>query len=378
MSYDVEVWSVRAFQPSALRVPDRWERPGPSQWILRGRTWQIAIYESDAILPEDIPDEVARLIPGIQFLTRLHLEGKGTGEAHRMLRSTATDVAKTTHGVVADQQDGTIRTPSGVERFVAPQKEETFSVLRMSWWFLSGSLLTDSGRDRFLALLERLLPEAMPKRYGDYEPPQHVYAKTGRDHLLRFLGEPHQGFVWYPHRPAVGLHLGLPDRVGASRRGFRSNLLEIEVEAAALSQPGWASNLRLVWRETSRLIRPFFGEVRTFGGRIRKGAAVFVKAEISSGGPESDILLNRSWWWRGIPNRLGQAAVLGEPYQGLWPAFVSRATLEDGLAFASTPDWSKPDLLTDKVPESLATRPAELDLRRQQYPKDWPFGSPFI
>jgi hypothetical protein len=48
--------------------------------------------------------------------------------------------------------------------------------------------------------------------------------------------------------------------------------------------------------------------------------------------------------------------VLGEVYQNFWPGFSSAAAVVDGLAFASTKDWSvKRDLAHDigKVPEQL-------------------------
>ena len=66
--------------------------------------------------------------------------------------------------------------------------EKTFSVLSFSWWFLDDVMLNEKGRLSFLTLLEKWLPEALPKRYGEYEPPQHLFAKTGVKHLERFMG----------------------------------------------------------------------------------------------------------------------------------------------------------------------------------------------
>ena|SRR5215472_7301141 len=113
--------------------------------------------------------------------------------------------------------------------------------LRFTWWFLENPLLVSEGRERLLALFERLLPEALPRRYGLYEPPQHIYAETGKVHLLRFMEESiHDFVVWYPHRPVVGLYLGHPQPVGASKLGFRTNRLEIEFPS--LGGPTTCSN----------------------------------------------------------------------------------------------------------------------------------------
>ena len=196
-----------------------------------------------------------------------------------------------------------MRAPTGVRRLVSPGKQEKFPVLSFSWWFLESPLLGSSGRESILATLERLLPEALPKRYGLHEPPQHKYPETGKQHLLQFMEEiVHDMMVWCPHRPVVSFHLGQPKPGGASKMGFRTNRVEIEVESSALSQPGWADNLRLFWRQISTMLKPIYGEVRTLGGRERRGATVLI-ARGSELGKDS-AQLNLSWWWRGGPKKL--------------------------------------------------------------------------
>ncbi len=339
--------------------------------------WQIVVNPSDKILPEDIEDEIASLLPSIGFLTELNLEGKGTDEARRRLRSTAKEIAKSAHGVVVNPQDDTIETPAGVSRFSPPPKQKSFSIIRFSWWFLGDALLDRAKRELFLGMLERQLPEAMPKRYGLYEPPQHVYAETGKEHFKKFLDENLDDLiVWYPRRPVISVYPKCPKPLGASRQGFRSNSLEIEIESTALNQPGWSENLRRFWQQMSWLLRPIYGDVRKIGGYVRHGAAVYVVA----GSLERFDQTTRSWFWRGIPYRLGQAVVLGEDYQRFWPDFVAKAEIENGLAFASTADWSSEEDLSERVgspPPTLTLCPGEGMGRSQEYPVVWPFGPVF-
>ena len=142
------------------------------------------------------------LLPGIEWLTNLNLEGKTSGEAFKLVQSAADDIARHSHGAVLDQQDGSIRLPPGVKRFLSPRAKETFDVLSLSWWFMDSPIESRAGREQFAAFLERSLPECLPKRYGLYEPPQNVYADTGRGHFLQFWEENlHDMIVWYPHRP---------------------------------------------------------------------------------------------------------------------------------------------------------------------------------
>jgi hypothetical protein len=351
-----------------------------------GRGWQIVVGSSDYVLPEDIPDAVVPVLAGIQYLTEIYLEGQQSDTSRRLLGSVANNLARSCHGVLIDPQQDTLRTPAGVKRTTPVGRTKRFSTLTFGWWFLDGPLLSHSRRDQFLRVLARELPECLPKRYGPYEPPQHLYAEKGRDHLLDFLDEhlaTGMPIVWYPQWPAVGLKFGFPKSAGGSPQGFRSNFVEIDVDREVVTQTGWERQLRRFWRELSRLIRPFYGDVRTLDGRIRRRASYAVDSH-------SEDHPTRSWWWRGIPPALGQALVLGAEYQQLWPAAAATADVEDGLAFISTEDWAGGEGLTKscgEVPINVAAKPfiwpEGMDPMNAPvntpdcYPEQWPFESPF-
>ena len=226
MSYDIQVWSVRSFQPEGLRKPEIWQKESAA-WVHSRKNWQIVVSASDTVQPEDVPQEISKLLPGIEWLTNLNLEGKASGEAFKLVQSAADDIARYSHGAVLDQQDGSIRLPSGVKRFLSPRAREAFDVLSMSWWFLDSPIESRDGREQFVAFLERSLPECLPKRYGLYEPPQNVYADTGREHFLQFWDENlHDMIVWYPQRPVVSVHFGLPNPKGAAQAGVSCKSFE--------------------------------------------------------------------------------------------------------------------------------------------------------
>ena len=111
MSYDIQVWSVRSFQPEGLRKPEIWQKESAA-WVHSRKNWQIVVSASDTVQPEDVPQEISKLLPGIEWLTNLNLEGKASGEAFKLVQSVADDIARYSHGAVLDQQDGSIRLPS--------------------------------------------------------------------------------------------------------------------------------------------------------------------------------------------------------------------------------------------------------------------------
>jgi hypothetical protein len=321
---------------------------------------------------------VAGLLPGIRWLTELNLEGDPPKKGMELLRRAAKEIAKGAHGVVVDPQEDEVVTPAGVKRY-EPVREKKFPVMGMTWWFLGDVLEKKAGREKFLGLLEKRLPEAMPKRYGLWEPPQHKLEKTGRGHLEKFLGENlHDHVVWYPTRPVTSVSVSCPKPLGASVQGFRSNYVEIEFETAVLGQPGWLENLKGVFREMAGILRPIYGEVRDAGMRVRMGATVGYDAQDAL---KQERLVTRSWFWRGVPPRFGHAVILGEEYQKLWPGFLKGAEVVDGLAFVIGEDWTKEEDLAKKVgsvPKEIALLPGEGMGVKQKYPKVWPFGDIFV
>lgn len=380
MSYDLEIWSVRPFQRAFLSQIGHPPNPASNYCTLSGDGWQIVINPSDKVLPEDVEEEISPLVPGIRYVTALNLEGKQTNAAAKLLESTAKAIAKGAHGVIVDPQSDEITTPAGVTRFVPPKKAQAFSAVVMTWWLLNDTMHKADGRRAFLSLLGKRLPEALPARYGEYAPPQHVFSRTGVEHLQRFIGKRLDNVMeWYPRRPVVGVTVSCPKPPGPGERGFRMNYVSIDVETAALTQPGWMENLLHFWRQMTFLLQPIYGEARTEGGYLRRGAAIsFNAAEVLK--KDRFAKKTRSWFWRGIPSELGHAVVLGKEYQRLWPSFGKKATVEKGFAFASTPDWSsKLDVsrIVGAPPKAIVLLPGEGMGPKQRYPKSWPFEPPF-
>jgi hypothetical protein len=354
MSYDVRIWSIDPLSPSStLSNADNWNKRGDS-WSYETRSWQIVLNASAKVLLEDIPSDITSILPGISYLTELNLEPiSAPKSALRLLQNISKRLAKAAHGVVFDPQTATLITRRGVKRYRPEPKNDRFSVIKLSWWFTDGPLLHEAGLAEFVALLEKMLPEAMPRRFGLTEPPQHLYSETGREHFFTFLLEHQDNFVvWYPHRPVIGVSVHGSPNWGTVRLGFRANYVEIDIEARALEQPGWRTALDRLWRAASQTIRPFYGDIRTLDGFVRVGGTY-------GSDVKTDFHPVKGPWWRGIPRACGHAAVLGEPYLDLWPSFVNAARVVDGLAFLSTDDWTEDTEISHRigcVPDAIAQR----------------------
>src|SRR5437660_256320 len=117
MSYDLNIWSVRPFEPAYLKERRKWKQPSDNFWCWPGKDWQIALSGSSRVEPEDMPEEVAGILPGIRWLTELNLEGDAPDSALALARKVAREIAKAAHGVVEDPQEDAIITPAGVKRY---------------------------------------------------------------------------------------------------------------------------------------------------------------------------------------------------------------------------------------------------------------------
>lgn len=314
MSYDLHVWSVeRPSVPDALPRTAGWH-PNGDLWSAGARSWQVVVGPVGELDSEDVPGHLQPALPGIRYLIELNLEPLAAPPAgYALLRRAARAIARQAHGVIVDPQSETVELPKGIKRYT-PARAARVDVVMLSCWFRR-ELVDHDHFDGLVALIERRLPEALPRRYGLFEPAPHRYAQTGREHFVTFLSDHARDFVvWYPRRPVVYVNLGLHRTVGPTRHGFRSHCMSIEVDRVVLEQPGWQRALRDFWIALAASLDSFYGDVRTLRGGETMAGAYFP----GGGHPIPN------GWWPGIPKGSAHAVLLGEPYLTCGPRLPSR------------------------------------------------------
>jgi hypothetical protein len=358
VSYDISIWSTKPFDdPAQLPLPEDWAVDS-DHWSYVRPTWLLNTGPSAKVLSEDIPAEVLDVLPGIAYLTEVSLEPIGAAKTgFAMLNRLAATVAKNAHGVIFDPQQETVELPGGVKRFVPPkhEKEQRIALLNMAWWWSHSQAQETGWVDEVLDLLESYLPEAVPKRYGLWEPPQYTFAETGRAHLSEFLREHiSELVVWYANRPVVDCYLQAEPECSWRKSGHKMfwvcNYASVSIEATAWAQPGWPVGLHRFWEKMSSFLQPFYGEVRTLYGYGGRPPRIWCDMQTESSP-------TRSGRWMGVPAQLGHAVVVGEPYRALWPELMAHSDVRDGLAFVSKDDWSTAQDVTElvgSVPSSIA------------------------
>jgi hypothetical protein len=378
VSYDLQIWtSTPPDLPAALPDHQRWQLVGLScTWS--GRGWQIVAGPVHRVDPEDVPAEVHAAIPGVSHMVELNLEPSASPRAaFQLLTRTAAALASAAHGAIVDPQTATVTTPKGVRRYVAPPTSETLDALTLSWFSYDAAVRSRGSIEQVIASMERWVPEALPVRYGPFEPPPFRYAETGREHLIDFLVGEQLGAgvgagVWCPRRPVLEVSTFL--KGGPSLMGWRSHYVAMRIERSVLAQPGWKTALEGLWRQIAHVVHAFYADVRTLR-HYRHGPAT--AGEIVAGdrhpvcGP----------FWAGIPKAGGHAVALGEPYLSLWPEFRATAERARDIAFLSEEDWSPfKDVFSrvGAVPQGMVQQSPAYDgvgpNQNRVYPAVWPFG----
>lgn len=388
MSYDINVWSINPVKlPETLPTKEKW-RLEKELAIFSKKDYQIVVSESAILEEEDIPEEVMPVLPGIKYLTEISLEPISAPlSAKSLLQKVSRSIAKDTIGVIQNQQDDSLITPSGVKRFIPTPRmsKERISVLEMSWWFGDNPLAKEEILYKLVDYFEKVLPEALPRRYGEYEPPQYKYQENGKEHAKKFLSDHvYNSAVWYTTKPVIYVNYGFLQKCGfimlGNEKRFRSNHLSIEIDSSVLKQPGWEEHLHKVFKDISFILNPFYGEVRILHDRIyRHGVSAFDYQT------ESNPTI--SWWWMGIPYNLGEMIVVGEPYLNYWPKVKEKGLIVNSLYFVSTDDWSKGknvNKILGKVPKDIALIKEQKVFKKlgesliddkHEYPKVFPFNN---
>jgi len=379
VSYDLQVWTTHAPQ-LPIGLPDAWRWQEESGvWIQSQSNWQVVVGPVHRIEPEDVPESVNAVIPGIAHMVELNLEPAAAPQTARaLLKRVAKALAFAGHGVVVDPQTDTLTTPTGVRRYVAPPRSATVTALELSWFSVDARFASRDGLDRVVACFERSVHEALPVRYGEYEPPSFRYSETGRKHLVDFLAKeclkPRSlGFVvWCPKRPV--LNVGLSIGVGKSPAGWRCHRLTLTLEASVLEQAGWPNALEELWRRLAQTVHAFYADVRILR-RYRVGAATVAEFMDAERHPVCGP------FWAGVPREGACAVALGQPYLSLWPEFDAAAEREGDIGFLSQPSWADEENIvvrSGSVPERLAQQSPGYDdfgnpNRSRVYPSEWPF-----
>lgn len=296
MSYDLNIWSRQ-------RVEIEQQEINIDEYI-------ITVEESVIVEDEDIPTEVMLSLADIKYLTSVRLQPY-TSE------KTITDKAIRYAKKLAKEFNGVVENLQLENEVLLTGKKKTFTratrdadKISICWYMDCPQSLSNQLAD-FIDLLEKYLPPALPRRYGSYEPPQFKYSETGKEHLIKFLGDECWPVI-YCTKPITYIFLSdaYIDNQKFKKKDYRCNKVEIEMLKEAYLEQNWQFAVKRLFKEVAKLFKPFYAEI-----------------------VDEQESMVCSWWWKGIPVKRGNPIIIGEPYSTLCGKLPDENEIESGLYY---------------------------------------------
>lgn len=318
--------------------------------------WSFNVYGPFRVELDDLNDMVLGHVLAPRWLLKISVPIAAPKVDFSAARALARHLADRCKGVVYDPQIGAIVWPKGKrKRHTPPAGRYRIRLIRLKW-FVSPSESSLKTARLFLDVLRKTCPEAVPLRFGTYEPFQGRLEEGDDEPLLRIWVEeskaPYGGSLYFKSRsPCFGGTVSYPDPrdVHKPEDSGRALKLGLDFDGRALhGDIRWCEAIALLFVEMARGLRAFY-------------AAGYVERDVIAGrggalydGRSESYPMPRGRWWFGIPPAPTWLAWFGVPYRKEVELFL-------------------PESCVTNTPEGILARfgqePVDLDELRDVFPK---------
>jgi hypothetical protein len=315
---------------------------------------------------DDLPYPVQQVLHGGAFLLEMNLPwGLGEKDMSRAF-ALCEHLARECDGAVFDPQEDRLRYPIALAK--PPRRKPVLTPIRQLTleWYLHASGASDG--TTFLQTTQRVWPEAVPTRFGLYEPLRFKMADADGEHAFLQLWQTGDSFFWKGKKPVFGGSIFWSSNreppAGARSRVVLSlsiNATEIETDQAMCER---AVDL---FAAVAKDLGAFFG-----AGYVTRGVLAGSRgAEWYGKGTEA---FGDDWisgpWWLGLPSKPTWLTWFGEPYRDLVSPSLDglSVSLDRGLIVRLGPTPMDTDQLRGHAPDL----PTELLVDVQAKPGDGP------
>jgi hypothetical protein len=336
MSYDFAIATRTRPKPDAIEVFGRTLavelrlvgafKPGSNVLVTfgdrDGRT--IDVDGPNAIEIEDLPDELAGVVPAANWLVEVHLPAGSEPGTDALALDLAIYLAREGNGAVFDPQTGRIAWPSGVTPRPRTSTEDRIRVVELDW-IIPASAMPADGASRWIALTTSRLPACAPVRFGSHEPLQGRLDRDGADGFAAAWAE----------QQAIPMGGGLSWSAGSGGFGGGASFADrrSEFRPARLGQVCRVSatiDARPLHRDPARceaFVEFFVSVAEAFGAAYAAASVTrdfILRRGRGSWDARSELApLPRAKWWVGLPALPTWLAWFGEPYREVVAEAVS-------------------------------------------------------
>lgn len=229
-----------------------------------------------------MPEEVTATVLGVAHMYSLTVEGSPQPDIPHAVRF-ARRLARSLGGAVVDQQSGQVWARGASRVTAKPQRDQRVSVIRITWYSRQDDVEGDAGR-MYTALCRRLLPEALPRRFGEFEPLQGRLADVGDD---GFAG------AWRDATPCIGGWMSAGPNEPHPHRVWD---MTVDVHYEPLGAAVWRDAVRRLFISMAEHLNAFYPSAEVTRDNIWTGRSMWV-----DGNTEWPISPARREGWMGLP-----------------------------------------------------------------------------
>lgn len=335
MSFDLEV--VTRLKPLADHFKDFFPSREDHYFTVDG-PFQVEI--------DDLEEQVIASVLDPHWLTQISVPAAASKTDLKLAKQLAIHIAETYNGSVYDPQLDQVVWPRKTHRrFVAPTQEERIRLVGLDWYLPYVQSSPETAK-LLLQTLRRLCPEALPTRFGTFEPLQHRMDQNGESFLSVWeeVSRVEYGdmFFWKSKSPFYGGHISFPDQREPSKVGAKRAIhMSIDIDGRALdTEPAWCETVVKLFGELARKLRAFYGL-----GYVQRNV-IARRTILLDGKSEGSPTLPGGWW-------------LGLPPAPTWLAWF-------GAGYRNALEESLNDRQSLNTPEGILLRLGDTPLDRDQ------------
>jgi len=328
MSYDLTVFGERSLSRAELiqivragadmDVVDSAEQ---GITVVRGKraSYCFTVDGPFDVEPEDVPEELALVAIGITVMYQVLVEGGAAVSIPHAVRFSKR-LAASVNGAMLDQQSDAIWAGKANRTVPRPKGNERIDLIEMTWHFLPG--VTDLA-SLYLTTARKYLPEALPRRFGEFEPLQSKLETAG-DSGFRGAADRSKGLLfWKGTFPVIDGNLATRHWDGSLRS---LPTFGLSLERSAFEEPKWRNALRALFVEFGREGRAYFASAEVIRNIGWGGRSVWYDGKEEN----SYALIRYKEGWMGLPPHPVWWTLFGREYAALVaPHIASESDLPD-------------------------------------------------
>lgn len=357
MSYELEIAThlkpqrkdIAEALPEAAKLSGVFD--GDGNLIVECRSWSCVIDGPFRCQPDDLDEALAHAVVAPAWLIQMHVPIGDPKVARKSAARIATNVARARRGAVYDPQLERVIFPRGGKRPTPPRLAVQLTRDLKCEWCYAPEVLA-STVEQFLSVADRFLPEAIPVRFGTFEPLQHRF-EEGRSGFVQMWGSESStsgSFFWTCRKPGLGGGVNWPfdNEANAKRGGVAAAHMYVELEGDILTTDAqWRAAVTAFFRAVSSRTEAFFGRAILSPSGPRPVSA----SEIENLFVPSAVFRGR---WHGLPRHPAWLTWLGQDYSAAFArnqGLASTTSQATGHLFVQDENL---DAASERLPEGVS------------------------